>query len=59
MPIIYKDYESNKNGRPINNKGRIIKTNNNGQIIFNDKGKPVLNNDNNFKSLKKKFSKFK
>jgi hypothetical protein len=53
MTIIYEDYESNKNGRPINNKGRIIKTNNKRQIIFNKNGNPVLNNDNNFQLPKR------
>ena len=47
MTIIYEDYESNINGRPINNKGRLIKTNSKGQIIFKSNGKPALNNNNN------------
>lgn len=57
MPIIYDGYESNSKGRPINNKGRIIKTNKNGQLIFNANGTPVLNNDNNFQ-LPKRISQY-
>jgi hypothetical protein len=54
MTIIYEGYESNHKGRPINSQGKIIKTNNKGQIIFNSKGTPVLNNNNNnFKSPKR------
>jgi len=53
MSIIYEGYESNNKGRPINNKGRIIKTNNKRQIIFNDNGNPVLNNNNNFQLPKR------
>ena len=54
MSIIYEGYESNNKGRPINNKGRLIKTNSKKQIIFNSNSNPVLNNDNN--SLPKRIS---
>ena len=47
MSIIYEEYESNSKGRPINNKGRLIKTNSKRQIIFKSNGKPALNNNNN------------
>jgi hypothetical protein len=53
MSIIYEDYESNIKGRPITNQGKIIKTNNTGQIIFNRNGNPVLNNKNNFQLPKR------
>lgn len=53
MSIIYEDYESNIKGRPITNQGKIIKTNNTGQIIFNRNGNPVLNNENNFQLPKR------
>jgi hypothetical protein len=53
MTIIYEGYETNKNGRPINSQGKIIKTNNKGQIIFNQKGNPVLRNSNNFQLPKR------
>ena len=46
MAVVYEGYESNNNGRPINSNSRIIKTTNNGQIIFNPIGTPVLNNNN-------------
>jgi hypothetical protein len=53
MSIIYEDYESNIKGRPITNQGKIIKTNNTGQIIFNRNRNPVLNNENNFQLPKR------
>lgn len=54
--IIYEKYESNYKGRPITNQGKIIKTNKNGQIIFNGNGNPVLNKENNNFQLPKRIS---
>jgi hypothetical protein len=47
LPIIHEGLETGKNGKPVNNKGRRIKTNNTNQIVYNSEGKPVYNNNNN------------
>ena len=47
LHIIHEGLETGKNGKPVNNKGRRIKTNNTNQIVYNSEGNPVYNNNNN------------
>ena len=47
LNIIHEGLETGKNGKPVNNKGRRIKTNTTNQIVYNSEGKLVYNNNNN------------
>jgi len=46
LPIIHEELELNKNDRPINSKGRRLKINKTGQLVYNNNGNPVYNNGN-------------
>lgn len=47
LKTIHEDFYVNKNGKPVNNKGRRVKTNNKGQVVYNNNGNPVYNNNGN------------
>jgi len=44
LPIIPEELELNKNDRPVNSNGKRLKINKTGQLVYNNKGKPVYNN---------------
>lgn len=43
--IIPKDFELNKDGRPVNASGKILQINNTGGVVYKN-GNPVYNNNN-------------